>query len=149
VVFIEGADLLVEDPCKSQIVMPFVVGLRRIAEHYSLAIILSVGAPKSRPQDQYALKRDQVFGSQAWARMADTVLVLNITGDGTDATRDLVVLHRNAAAGSPFFRRQWVRCAPRRDSRAKLRRQLLSSRCCSRRAGRVSGICWPVRAARS
>jgi hypothetical protein len=98
VVFVEGADLLVEDPCKPQIVMPFVAGLRHLAEHYSLALILSVGAPKSRPQEQYALKRDQVFGSQAWARMCDTVLVLTIVGDGTEATRDLVVLHRNAAA---------------------------------------------------
>ena len=40
VVFIEGADLLVEDPCKTQIVTPFVAGLRQIAEHYSLAIIV-------------------------------------------------------------------------------------------------------------
>ena len=98
VVFIEGADLLVEDPCKSQVVMPFVVGLRHLAEHYSLAIVLSVGAPKSRPQEQYQLKRDQVFGSQAWSRMANTVLVLTATGDGTVATRHLAVLHRNAAA---------------------------------------------------
>ncbi len=98
VVFVEGADLLVEDPCKTQVVTPFVVGLRQLAEHYSLAIILSVGAPKSRPQEQYQLKRDQVFGSQAWSRLCNTVLVLTTTGDGTVATRDLAVLHRNAAA---------------------------------------------------
>jgi hypothetical protein len=98
VVFLEGADLLVEDPCKPQIVAPFVVALRQIAEHYSLAMVLSVGAPKARPHEQYQLKRDQVFGSQAWARLSNTVLVLSITGDGTVATRDLVALHRNAPA---------------------------------------------------
>jgi hypothetical protein len=78
-VFVEGADLLVEDPCKSQVVTPFVVGLRHIAEHYSLAIILSVGAPKARPQEQYQLQRDRVYGSQAWSRLCNTVLVLNPT----------------------------------------------------------------------
>jgi hypothetical protein len=100
VVFIEGADLLVEDASKTHVVTPFVVGLRHIAEHYQLAAVLSVGSPKSRPHEQYALKRDQVFGSQAWSRLANTVLVLTVTGDGTTATRDLVVLHRNAAAES-------------------------------------------------
>jgi hypothetical protein len=98
VVFVEGADLLVEDPNKSPIVTAFVVGLRQIAEHYAIAIVLSVGSPKARPHEQYALKRDQVYGSQAWSRLANTVLVLSVTGDGTVATRDLVVLHRNAAA---------------------------------------------------
>ena len=62
------------------------------------AIVLSVGAPKARPQEQYALQRDRVYGSQAWSRLSNTVLVLSITGDGTVATRDLAVLHRNAPA---------------------------------------------------
>jgi hypothetical protein len=96
--FIEGADLLVEDPHKPQIVTPFVVALRALAERYAIAIVLSVGAPKARPNEQYALKRDQVYGSQAWARLSNTVAVLSIAGDGTVATRDLAVLHRNAAA---------------------------------------------------
>jgi hypothetical protein len=98
VVFIEGADLLVEDACKTQIVAPFMAALRAVAEHYHLAVVLSVGAPKVKPQEQYALKRDQVFGSQAWSRLANDVLVLSITGDGSVPTRDLVVLHRNAGA---------------------------------------------------
>ncbi|HXG57071.1 MAG TPA: AAA family ATPase [Vicinamibacterales bacterium] len=98
VVFIEGADMLVEDASKTQIVAPFMGALRRIAEHYSLAVVLSVGAPKAKPHEQYALKRDQVFGSQAWARLANDVLVLSITGDGSVPTRDLMVLHRNAGA---------------------------------------------------
>lgn len=97
-VFVEGADLLVEDASKPQTVAPFMGALRQIAERYALAIALSVGAPKAKPHEQYALKRDQVFGSQSWARLANDVLVLSITGDGTVPTRDLVVLHRNAGA---------------------------------------------------
>ena len=98
VVFVEGADMLVEDASKTHVVAVFMGALRQIAEHYSLAVILSVGAPKAKPHEQYALKRDQVFGSQAWARLANDVLVMSITGDGSVPTRDLVVLHRNAAA---------------------------------------------------
>jgi hypothetical protein len=99
VVFVEGADMLVEDPNKAQLVAPFMGALRRVAEHYALAIVLSVGAPKSRPHEQYTLARDRVFGSQVWARLANDVLVLSIVSDeGDEPTRDLVVLHRNAAA---------------------------------------------------
>jgi hypothetical protein len=97
-VFVEGADLLVEDASKTSFVTSFVTGLRALAEHYAIAVVLSVGSPKARPKEQYIFKRDQVFGSQAWSRLADTVCVLSVTADGTEATRDLVVLHRNAAA---------------------------------------------------
>ena len=92
VVFVEGADLLVEDPIKAQIVTPFIVALRHLARCSSLAVVPGVGAPKARPHEQYTLKRDQVFGSQAWSRLCDTILVLSITSDGTEATRDLAVL---------------------------------------------------------
>ena len=96
--FIEGADLLVEDASKPHVVIPFVTALRTIAEHYALSIVLSVGSAKARPQEQYALKRDQVYGTQAWGRLADTILVVSTTGDGTAAARDVSVLHRNDAA---------------------------------------------------
>ncbi|MCC7034018.1 MAG: AAA family ATPase [Acidobacteria bacterium] len=97
-VFIEGADMLVEDPSKPAVVTAFMAALLKIAEHYGLAIILSVGAGKAKPKEGYALKRDQLFGSIMWSRRSDTVLVLTITGDGTEPRRHLAVLHRNAAA---------------------------------------------------
>lgn len=98
VVFVEGADMLVEDASKPAIVTAFLDGLLRLAEHYGLAVILSVGAGKARPTEQYALQRDRVFGSIMWTRRADTVCVLSIDGDGTTPRRHLAVLHRNAAA---------------------------------------------------
>ncbi|MBA3885693.1 MAG: AAA family ATPase [Acidobacteria bacterium] len=100
VVFVEGADMLVEDPSKPAVVARFMTALQTIAEHYAVALVLSVGAPKARPKEQYTVKRDQVFGSQLWSRMACDVLVLSVVGDGTQADRDLVVLHRNAPAES-------------------------------------------------
>ena len=97
-VFVEGADMLVEDPSKPAVVTEFMAALLRIAEHYGLAVILSVGAGKAKPKEGYALKRDQLFGSIMWSRRSDTVLVLTIDGDGTTPRRHLAVLHRNAPA---------------------------------------------------
>jgi energy-coupling factor transporter ATP-binding protein EcfA2 len=98
VVFIEGGDTLVEDASKVQCVAIFLSLLQQIAHHYGLAMILSVGSPKSSPQGGYKLARDRVFGSQVWARMAGTVATLTMSGDGTETQRELIVQHRNAKA---------------------------------------------------
>jgi len=96
-VFVEGADTLVSDAAKTQVVAPFLSALQKIAEHYHIAFVLSVGAPKSKPREQHTLKRDRIFGSQIWPRMADTIVTLEAVGDGTSGHRDLTVQHRNAA----------------------------------------------------
>ena len=96
IVFVEGADTLVSDAAKTQVVAPFLSALQRIAAHYHIAIVLSVGAPKSKPREQHTLKRDRIFGSQIWPRMADTIVTLEAVGDGTNDRRDLTVQHRNA-----------------------------------------------------
>lgn len=93
ILFLEGADALVEEPSKPQSVAPFLHLLQDIAQHYALAMILSVGAPKTKPGEGYALKRDRIFGSQIWPRMAETILIVSETADGA---RELDVLHRNA-----------------------------------------------------
>lgn len=98
VVFVEGGDFLVGDPNKSQIVAPFIDACRKIAEHYHIALILSVGSSKSKPQDAYKLKRDHVTGTQAWSRTSDDILILAQPGDGTESDRDLDFMHRNAPA---------------------------------------------------
>src|SRR5438309_5322624 len=98
VVFVEGADALVEDANKTQVVAPFLSGIQRIAEHYHVSIVLSLGAPKSKPKEQHTLKRDRVFGSQIWSRMTDTLINMSQIGDGTGSERDADVQHRNAAS---------------------------------------------------
>ena len=98
VVFVEGADALVSDANKTQVVAPFLSGLQRVAAHYHIAMVLSVGAPKAKPKEQHTLKRDRIFGSQIWPRMSDTILTLEAVGDGTSGQRDLTVQHRNAAS---------------------------------------------------
>ena len=99
VVFVEGADGLLEDANKMQFVAPFMSGIQRIAEHYHMAIVLSVGTPKMRIGEGYIAKRDCLVGSQIWGRMAETVAVIQYpAGDDTDLKRVMSVLPRNAPA---------------------------------------------------
>lgn len=98
VVFVEGGDMLVSEPNDSASVSAFLGQLQEIAEHYFTSIILSVGSPKAKPKERHTLKRDRVFGSEKWARMADTILILSDDGDGTGTRRSLDVMHRNAPA---------------------------------------------------
>lgn len=96
VVFVEGADTLVSKPGDGAVVSRFMRGIEKIAEHYHISFILSVGAPKSKPKDQHTLVRDRVFGSEKWVRKADMVLSMSAVGDGTSKQRQLVVQYRNA-----------------------------------------------------
>ena len=99
VVFVEGCDMLVEDAGKMQVVTPFIAGLREIAEHYHISIIGSVGSPKMRIGEGYASGRDKIFGTIAWSRKAETVVLIQyVDGNDVDCRRDLVVYLRNAAA---------------------------------------------------
>jgi hypothetical protein len=97
VVFVEGGDTLIEDAAKTQVVAPFVNVLTKVAEHYHIAIILSLGAPKSKAGEQHTLKRDRIFGSQIWGRLTETVALMSHDGDGSNGVRELQIEHRNAA----------------------------------------------------
>jgi len=98
-VFIEGMDMLVSDPNKMEIVSPFMREMQEIATHFHCAIVGSVGAPKSKPKDGYTAKRDTIFGSSVWSRMAETVVTVQFPqGDDTADQRSIAVLPRNAKA---------------------------------------------------
>jgi hypothetical protein len=96
VLFIEGGEMLVTNPCDGKYVVPFMRGLQQIAKHYHVAIILSVGAPKTKIGEGYVAKRDSVFGSEKWSRMAETVVAMYyVDGDDTGKGRTVFVLLRN------------------------------------------------------
>jgi hypothetical protein len=99
VVFIEGIDMLVGDPNALEVVMPFMHEVQQIATHFHVAIIGSCGAPKTKPKEGYAAKRDTIFGSAVWSRMSETVVTLQYPeGDDTADRRVISVLPRNAKA---------------------------------------------------
>jgi hypothetical protein len=101
IVFIEGCDLLVEDANKKRIVGTFINGLQKIAQHFHLAVIGSVGAPKCKAGEGYVGKRDNISGTEAWSRLAETVVLLQYPkGEDTALERELTVMPRNAPSES-------------------------------------------------
>lgn len=100
VVFVEAADSLVEDGNKPHQVVQFMKALQRVAEWYHIALILSVGAPKTRNGEKHQAQRDRIIGSEKWGRHAEDVLTLEFVtdGNGTENDRVLTVQHRNAIA---------------------------------------------------
>lgn len=96
VVFIEGMDMLVRDANKKEIVMPFMAELQQIAAHFHCAVIGSTGAPKTKAKEGYTAKRDQIFGSEAWSRLSETVVVMQLPeGKDTAGQRLMTVMLRN------------------------------------------------------
>jgi len=100
VVFIEGLDMLIDDANKKSTVSPFMRQLQEAAAHFHVAMVGSVGAPKTKRGEDYAAKRDKISGSEAWGRNCETVCVLEFSeeDDGTTPRRELTVLPRNAPA---------------------------------------------------
>lgn len=96
VVFLEGCDLLLEDASKMHIVAPFLSGLQKIAKHYHIAIICSLGTPKMKKGEGYEATRDKIYGTVAWGRMTETILLMSFEdGDDTKPRRSLIVQLRN------------------------------------------------------
>jgi hypothetical protein len=100
IIFIEGLDMLIDDANKKSVVSPFMRNLQKIAEHFHIALVCSVGAPKTKRGEDYAAKRDKLSGSEAWGRNCETVCVLEFSeeDDGTAPQRELTILPRNAPA---------------------------------------------------
>jgi hypothetical protein len=100
VIFLEGLDMLLDDSNKKSIVSKFMRELQTVAEHFHIALLGSVGAPKTKRGEGYAAMRDKLAGSEAWGRNCETVAILEFSedGDGTTPDRIFSVLPRNAAA---------------------------------------------------
>ena len=100
IIFLEGLDMLIDDANKKSIVSPFMRQLQEVGAHFHIAMIGSVGAPKTKRGEDYAAKRDKLSGSEAWGRNCETVCVLEFSedDDGTAPQRSLTVLPRNASA---------------------------------------------------
>jgi hypothetical protein len=78
IVFLEGLDLLMKNQLKMDSAAPNLAYLREVATHYHFSLICTAGCPKQRGKDKYeAGSRDQIFGSVAFSRMTDTILLLS------------------------------------------------------------------------
>ena len=100
IIFLEGMDMLLDETNKKSVVAPFMRQMQEVAAHFHIALIGSLGAPKTKRGEDYAAKRDKLSGSEAWGRNCETVMVLEFAeeDDGTAPGRVLTVLPRNAKA---------------------------------------------------
>ena len=100
IIFIEGLDMLIDDANKKSTVSPFMRQLQEVSAHFHIALICSLGAPKTKRGEDYAAKRDHLSGSEAWGRNCETVCILEFSeeDDGTAPRRELTILPRNAPA---------------------------------------------------
>lgn len=99
VLFVEGADLLISKPAEMQPVTQFLNVLNKLAEHYFISIILSVGSGKNKAGEKgYTVQRESIYGTVAWGRKLSGVACLNYAGDETNSERVLVYSNRNDKA---------------------------------------------------
>ena len=99
IVFIEGCDMLVTEVNNIKAVAYFVHALQKIAQHYRVAIIGSLGSPKIREGHGYTATRDNLLGSGGWGRTVETVALLQFPkNDDTSGRRHLTVVLRNGPA---------------------------------------------------
>lgn len=102
---VEGIDLKAGDvPTKNKtasiadahLVAKIMKRLIKAAKTHHFALLVSVGSPKQKGNDRYLSKRDQIIGSQAWARMAETVMHLAPKNQNDpNSKRVLSILPRN------------------------------------------------------
>jgi len=99
VLVVEGVDMLVSEINDIKCVTGFMLGLDCVAKHFNIAVVGTLGAPKIKAGQGYAAKRDNLLGSSAWARFAETVINLQFPkGDDAKGRRLMYALLRNAPA---------------------------------------------------
>ena len=97
IVFIEGLDLLVTNGNDPHVVSLVLDGLQKFAKHYHIAVIGSVGSPKSKEGHGYSISRENILGSGVWSRCIHTVVTMQFpNGDDSTGRRLVVVESRRA-----------------------------------------------------
>jgi hypothetical protein len=100
--FVEGLDLWMKEAAKMNEVSQTLDALQRLATRRNISIIASVGSPKEktaegRDTERYR-GRDALFGSVAWGRKSETIVLISKTDNDTlhdDCPRQYSVLVRN------------------------------------------------------
>ncbi|MFZ0139426.1 MAG: hypothetical protein WAK89_20340 [Candidatus Sulfotelmatobacter sp.] len=111
--FVEGLDLWIKEANKMSEVAGVLDELQRLATRRNIAIIASIGSSKQKTAEgkdteQYR-GRETLFGSVAWGRKAETVVLISKTDNDPlhdDCPRQYSILVRNGRA--EHF---WMSCA--------------------------------------
>jgi hypothetical protein len=125
--FVEGLDMWMEDSSKMAVVAQSLDDLQRLATRRNVAVIASVGSAKQKTAkgkvtEQYH-GRDTLFGSVAWGRKTETIVLISKTDEDDDnSPRQYSVLPRNGSSERFWmdFKDGELRMVPRPEPRIEL-----------------------------
>jgi hypothetical protein len=90
---IEGVDFIAEDKKE---VCALLDSLVLVATKHQIPIIGTIGAPKMKQNDRYVLKRSSIYGTMAWGRKIETIVLLSRQDESDEnGPRQCDVLVRN------------------------------------------------------
>ena len=98
--FVEGLDMWMRDSNKMNVVAQVLDDLQRLATRRNVAIVASVGSSKEKTAEGKETERyhgrDTLFGSVAWGRKAETIVLISKSdADDDNCPRQYSVLPRN------------------------------------------------------
>jgi len=99
---IEGLDIWLKNIHDSEEVGKELGEIVDVARAHNVTVIATVGSPKQKENDRYAVGRDQFMGSQVFGRMSETCINLreNLVDENV---RDVVVMTRTTAKEFYWF----------------------------------------------
>lgn len=106
---IEGLDMWIPKISDMDAVAQVMDSLQRVAIRNDVAVIATVGSPKQKKGEGYALHRDSLLGSSALGRKAETVMLMELHNpEDPNSVRRCTILCRCGKAERLFF--EWQVC---------------------------------------
>jgi primase-polymerase (primpol)-like protein len=101
---IEGLDMWVKNVNDLEAVSELMDSLQRVAARAKIAVIATLGSAKQKQGERYLQHRDSLFGSIAFGRKAETVMLLELHNpENPDSVRRCTVLTRCGKSEQFYF----------------------------------------------
>jgi hypothetical protein len=101
---IEGLDMWIPKISDMDAVSQVMDGLQRVAILHDVAVIATVGSPKQKKGEGYALHRDSLLGSSALGRKAETVMLMELhSPEDPNSVRRCTILSRCGKSERLYF----------------------------------------------
>jgi hypothetical protein len=101
---VEGLDMWVKNPNDLDEVSRTMDSLQRVATRNNVAVVGTLGSPKRKPGEQYQQHRDSLYGSIAWGRKAETVILMELHNpEEPDSVRRCTILTRCGKSEQFYF----------------------------------------------
>jgi hypothetical protein len=102
---IEGLDMWIPNIFDLTKVSDTLDGLQRVAQRRNVAIVATMGSPKQKSKDGKYSGRDSIFGSVAFGRKAETVVLFQFHDAEDEASVRVVTVLLRCAAPEKFYLR--------------------------------------------